>query len=165
MHFKAAIRNFHVIQAGIPSQMFWGVVVVRWTGKLHLRLPYASQIGCLTAEWLPWLHVLLCMVVEANCVRQPVSLFIQKYRKEEEKTRELPLCFTQLDSDTNISRATRVTTLWLKQHFVFVVIYMGSHWTPMRCEMDLHSALACSEQNSLSGHSQVNSGRPATAFL
>ena len=144
--------------------MFWGVVVVRWTGKLHLRLPYASQIGCLTAEWLPWLHVLLCMVVEANCIRQPVSLLFPHWEIREGGR----------NSKETTSLFVNTISLWYQHkpcnHSVVKTTlcfcgdtYMGSHWSPVKCKEDPHNSAL--EQNLLSGHSQVNSRRPATAFL
>ena len=49
MHFKVTVRNFHVLNAcrWFPyrcSESFQCVVVVRWTGHLPFRLPYAISL-------------------------------------------------------------------------------------------------------------------------
>ena len=68
------------------------------------------------------------VVVEANCLRQPVSLLFPHsgIRKGGRNRKEnyLSGCFIQLASNTNISHATKVTTLLLKQHFVFCASLM-----------------------------------------
>ena len=80
----------------------------------------ASLYAVLTAEWLPWLHGLLHVVVQANCIRQPVSLLfpplflIQEQGKGRGSNKEitsLDVLYKQLDR--KISNATRVTTYFV----------------------------------------------------
>ena len=52
------------------------------------------------------------VVVEANCIRQPVS-FLFCHSEIRKSGGNL------LASDTNISHGTRVTTQWLKQQIIF----------------------------------------------
>ena len=63
------------------------------------------------------------------CIRQPVSLlfsplssFWSKEKMRMQQGNYLPACFIQLASDTNISHATRITTLWLKQLICFILL-------------------------------------------
>ena len=58
---------------------------------------------------------LFTVVVEANCIRQPVSLLFPHSGKETRKLTGETGCFIQLASDTNISYATKITTLWYKK--------------------------------------------------
>ena len=59
-----------------------------------------------------------------NYIRQPVSLLFPPHseirkRGNNKETIYLPACFIQLASDTKISHATTITTLWLKQLICF----------------------------------------------
>ena len=84
------------------------------------------------------------VVVEANCIRNqvPCCYLIQEEGKEEETSRNLPLwLFIQLACDTNISHATRVATLWLKQAIFLVCIDPVTYVDGFNIEYFTHIAL------------------------
>ena len=69
--------------------------------------------------YLPWLHDLCTFVLETNCIRQPVSMFVpplfllfSSFWNEEKKRKQqgnnLSSCFIQLASDTTIGHASIV---------------------------------------------------------
>ena len=98
----------------------------QWKIDYLLSTCYAhckNGLVVLTAEWLPRLHGLLWY---QRLLRQPVSLlfpslpsFWNKEKRRKQQGNYLLACFIQLASDTIISHATRITTLWLKQLICF----------------------------------------------
>ena len=83
----------------------------------HIYIAHCkNRLVVLTTQWLQ----VYCGIVEANCIRQSVSLlFPHSEVRKRGQGNYLSGWFAQFASDTNTSHATMVTTLWLKQPIFF----------------------------------------------